>query len=535
VNFGQPNAHNYRTGIPAEQAGPSRYVPMGASEDAGTLDVLRSGGWIIEENYSIGWVGNEWFNYTRNFTNSNYRIIASMAHDGTAANNLRARFGVVVNGKGTETQEVVEVGSFSNPGSAGWGNHALNLVQQNGQDTIIRLSGTNTIRVFADQGDFDWFAFIPTTDPTPPPAVTSVTPGVGNVVLVANELNAILTDLFRQTTINFGSIRLTVDGTDVTSAAQITDTTGGATIRYAPAGGFTTGGHTYSITFTDSGSTPITFNGDFRVANHPNTFVIEAEDLNYDSGQTIAEASTMPLTPGLYNGLGAVSGVDYNVVGNEAGEATYRTNEVPNIPMNGGGDANRGPFSVTPSYKIGWTSGGDNPEWFNYTRTFPAGNYNVYAALSHGGGGPTAGSLQLVTAGANTTTQTLQQLGTFNVAGGTGGWGVNRLVPLVSGGSVASVSLSGTQTVRMTMASDADFDYLLFVPTTGGPGPGANITSVTRSGGNITINWTGGGRLHSAPALNPDGSATWTAVPGQTATSATVPTTGNAQFFMVRP
>ncbi|MGZ8901308.1 MAG: hypothetical protein ACXW3Z_14555, partial [Limisphaerales bacterium] len=127
------------------------------------------------------------------------------------------------------------------------------------------------------------------------------------------------------------------------------------------------------------------------------------------------------------------------------------------------------------------------------------------------------------------------ELGTFNTAGGTGGWGVNRLVPLMSNGSLANVSLGGAQTVRMTMASDADFDYLLFVPSSGGGGGGATITGVTRSGNNLTITWTGGGNLYQTSAFNADGSATWVAVAGAGAGTATVPIEGSMKFFMVRP
>ncbi|HEX7860426.1 MAG TPA: hypothetical protein VF773_08885 [Verrucomicrobiae bacterium] len=540
---GGPDGYAYRTGIPAEPA-PSvnRFVPMDAQTAAGTLDTTRPGGWEVTTNYKIGWVGDEWYNYTRVVTNGNYKIIGVQSHGNAAGdpNRLRARFGVVLAGAGTPTQTVVEVGSYSRPATGGWGENAISVAQQGGQDTVINFGGTaagtstQTLRVWADEGDFDWWALIPTTEPTPAPSVTSSSP-LNGAYTVADALTFGITDVLRQHKINLSSVALTVNGANVTSAAQITDTAAGVDVRYAPAGGFAANTYNYTLTFTDTSGATRTHTGSFISVNSPNVFVIEAEDLNHGSGQTVAAASTMPLQQGLYNGLGAVEGVDYNVIDDQAGEATYRVGETAgaNIPMNGGGDPDRGPFNVTPSYKIGWTSGGATPEWFNYTRTFPAGTYNVYAALSHGGGGPTAGSLQTV-ADATVTNQTLTEQGTFNIAGGTGGWGVNRLVPLISGGNLASVSLSGTQTVRMTMASDADFDYLLFVPA-GGPPPGATITSVTRSGGNITINWTGGGRLFSAPALNADGSATWTLVAGQTATSATVPVSGNAQFFMVRP
>ncbi|HYG26421.1 MAG TPA: hypothetical protein VD906_05905, partial [Caulobacteraceae bacterium] len=185
--------------------------------------------------------------------------------------------------------------------------------------------------------------------------------------------------------------------------------------------------------------------------------VIEAEDFNYNGGQTVAAASTMPLQSGLYNGLTAVHDTDYHVIQVQAESDLYRTGEVPNTPMDATGDVNRGAFSIDQNYKIGWTDAG---EWYNFTRTFPNETYNVYAALSHGEQGPTTGSLQILDGAAT------NQLGIFTTPGGTGGWGVNRLIPLTdAGGNLVAVPLNGAQTIRYTIGG-GDFDYLVFTPGT---------------------------------------------------------------------
>jgi hypothetical protein len=537
---GAPDGYNYRTGIPAEPApSENRFVPMDSQLDPGTLDVQRPGGWEVTTNYKIGWTGDEWYNYTRVIPAGNYKVVGVQSHGNAAgeANRLRARFGVVVEGAGTANQTVVPIGSYSQPATGGWGVNAISAVQQNGADTVVNLSGTQTLRVWVDEGDFDWFALIPTTEQTPPPSVTSVSPANGSFSL-ATALSLDITDVLRSLKINLSSVRLTVNGTDVTSSAQITDTTGGVNVRYQPAAGFE-GGTTYNYTlaFNDSGGTARSFEGSFTSAYSAQAFVIEAEDFNHGSGQTVAAASTMPLQAGLYNGLGAVHDIDYHVNQNQADSNLYRTGEDPNVPMDlNNGDLNRGPFSVTQSYKIGWI---DNGEWFNYTRTFPANEYLVFASISHGGTAATdftGGALDLVTGGINESNQTVQALGTFRADGPTGGWGVNRLVPLRdSGGNIVSVSLSGAQTVRYT-AHNGDFNYLLFIPGEGGGGGDeAQITAVTRSGNNLTITWTGGGNLYQANSLNADGSATWSAVPGAGSGTATVPIEGNTRFFMVRP
>jgi hypothetical protein len=256
--------------------------------------------------------------------------------------------------------------------------------------------------------------------------------------------------------------------------------------------------------------------------------LIEAEDFNHGGGQTKAEASTMPLVSDLYLNLSAVPEVDYHVINDEQdpGAQAYRTEESPNVPIAvANGALNRGAYDLTANYRIGWVDAG---EWWNYTRNFPNGTYNVYAGLSHGGGGPTAGSLQLVTSSASEENQQVQQLGSFDIAGGTGGWGVNRLVPLRdSAGDLATVALGGQQTIRYTVAG-GDFDFLMLVPSSGGPVDGPRL-AVSRSGDNITITWSGG-VLESSETVN----GGYQAVAGATGGTYTTTAAGPRRFFRAR-
>lgn len=263
-------------------------------------------------------------------------------------------------------------------------------------------------------------------------------------------------------------------------------------------------------------------------------FVIEAEDFNHSGGQTVAAASVMPLTTAPYDALSAVPEIDYHVVGDVQDSLLYRTNESPNVPINGNDgrtQGDRGRWVRSPNYKIGWT---DSGEWFNYTRTFPQTNYNVYLGMSHGGGAGDrlAGSLQLVTAGATTTTQTTQELGTFDSLGATGGWGNNRLVPMMANGSLATVSLGGEQTVRFTLGSGGDFDYLVFVPAAGSVTPPTlKIDTVTRNGNNIVISWTGAGTVQGSDTLG--ATANWQNIAGATTSPATIPIGAGFRFFRI--
>lgn len=192
-------------------------------------------------------------------------------------------------------------------------------------------------------------------------------------------------------------------------------------------------------------------------------FVIEIEDFNFGSGQTLPIASTMPYTGGAYAGRTATLGVDFNRIP-DSSSPFYRNDD--RIPMNENSDVSRGDgaWSMTTNFKLGWVGEG---QWYNYTRTIPAGRYRVLAAISHGDSSPAAlrASLSRVTSPANIAAQTLEDLGSFS-GEGTGGWGINRLVPLRDNSGIARIlQFGGTETLRMNLQS-GDFDYLILMPLT---------------------------------------------------------------------
>jgi hypothetical protein len=330
-------------------------------------------------------------------------------------------------------------------------------------------------------------------------------------------LNWLLSD--GATEINANSVVLSIDGTPAEVTKVIfTKTASGATLVFDDTGTeYPAGEHTWSLAFSDS-STPannINGQGTFIVNPYPTdgTFVIEAEDFNYDSGKSNplktvpdADVDVMPYLGGAYDTLSATAGVDYN--GDDGNDSNlYRTEldatgqNAVNIINNAGGryGTDRGTFSSLVNYRLGWVGNG---EWENYTRTFPRTNYNVWGAFSIDGRGPnTVGaSLALVLGDITTTNQTTAALGTFS-GPGTGGWGRNMLFPMKnSQGKIASVRMDGVQTVRLTHGVGGDFDYLLFVPT-GAPVDAPRITGISQSGNNITVIWIGGGVLWSAPSV----------------------------------
>lgn len=511
----EPSGDIYRTGEDPN-------VPMGTNDDA--VDRERPG-YVIDAgaNYSIGWAGADWYNYTRTIPQGNYKIIAAQSNGdplGTADRQV-LRFGVVTAGAGTPDQTTVQLGSYSAPSSGGWGVNTINSVMTAGQETVVRLGGATTLRVWIDSGDFDWFALVPTTSRTSLPGMTGFTP-IGAERAVTN-ITVNLSHAFLDTTINTGSIRFSVDGQDVTSQAQTTPNANGATVSFNPTTPLAKGQHSFNVVFQNSEGTSITNTGTVYVIGQEN-FVIETEDFNYESGQTKASASTMPLVSGAYADLAAVHNVDYHTNGEQADSDLYRKGEVPNSPMGSNTDLDRGSFSIESNYRIGWV---DQGEWYNYTRTFPQATYNVYASLGKDAG-TMGGRLGLVE-NATVQNQNVTEIGTFS-APATGAWGIQRLIPMKdTAGNLAAVELGGVETIRYTADfGNGDIDYLLFVPTTATPGGPELI--VSRTGNQVTITWSGGGTLQSTPALG--AGAQWT--DAGTGGSVTVTASDAKRFFRVR-
>lgn len=379
------------------------------------------------------------------------------------------------------------------------------------------------------------------------PVLGILTTPIDDVKRTEVVLNWLLND--GPTPVDVASVQLLLDGTAAPAEkVAVTKTEKGATVVYDDTGTeWAPGEHTWKLTFSDS-ATPAnsaTGEGAFIVNPYPTegTFVIEAEDWNYDGGNANPmkdvpemDVDVMPYLGGAYLDLGAVAGVDYN--GDDANDSDLYRKELDatgqnavNLGENLGGrwGRDRGTYEVTTNYRLGWINTG---EWQNYTRTFAPTNYHVWGAFSRDGRGPdlVSASLALVSGDITTTNQTTQPLGTFS-GPGTGGWGRNILFPMKdSNGNMAVVSLGGVQTIRANMAG-GDFDYLLFVPTALIPTPPAPaITGVSLGANNtVIITWTGGGVLESAT----DFAGPWTSTnDGDGSYSETA--TDARKFFRVR-
>jgi hypothetical protein len=205
-------------------------------------------------------------------------------------------------------------------------------------------------------------------------------------------------------------------------------------------------------------------------------------------------------------GAGAIAlqGVDINVTANGqgAGQFLYRTGD--NVGNQTSADYLRPKFAAAQTtfndkniglYNVGYIAAGN---WFNYTRHYPAGTYNILGRLASGGG---AYSLALgqVTAGVGTTNQTVTPLGTFTSAIGLGwqGW---QWIPLQdANNNNVYVTLTGQATTfRATAGSGINMEYFMLVPATAPPAvivptnsPGITSFSLVSNGAggkNVVIN-----------------------------------------------
>ena len=113
-----------------------------------------------------------------------------------------------------------------------------------------------------------------------------------------------------------------------------------------------------------------------------------------------------------------------------------------------------------------------NPgNWLNYTRTYPAGTYNIYGRLANGNGGLANCSVAEVVNGQGTTAQALSQLGIFQFIAQ--GWNNFDFIPLTDAwGNLLAVKLNGQSTLRVTsgaLGGGVNMNFFMLAPGSNTP------------------------------------------------------------------
>ena len=435
----------------------------------GTPDNLRAGV-PLDNDYKVGWNdAGDWYNFTRMFSNTTYKIYGRFASGGLDTHSQLDR---VTSDPSQPNQTTVPLGRFDGDATGGWDTFCfIPLRNASGEDVILRLKDLTTLRVTvlsAGNYDFNYLAFVPTLSPTLRPNVISTDPADKSLSVRNPKIKVVIGDA--DTKVVASSIKIFLDNNELTPLV-ITDTADGAIAEFQLSNLPEGSSHTAKVTFADDDATPFQGSATWTFTVGPfkgqgGTLFIEAEDFNY--------ANDDSSNPGQFADFGApscslanknaVPDVDYHEGnnGNDPGAVpAYRPAAGVEAAKQGTDGFTRADQTIPCNYIVGWNDAGD---WYNYTRTFPGNKrYNVFARLASGGADEHA-DLSLVTSDPSQPGQTTQSIGQFN-ATATGNWDVFHTVQLKDVvGQPVSIRLSGVTTLRFTvLPGNLDVNYLAFV------------------------------------------------------------------------
>jgi hypothetical protein len=277
---------------------------------------------------------------------------------------------------------------------------------------------------------------------------------------------------------------------------------------------------TYGLLITETDSSGSSSYSEVFDTISPSYYTFEAEDFDYNGGYFIDN----PQVDDYVNLTGTPSVDCYHP--SDAGNNSYRPNPLETEVAS---DRPRTQYSGNTDYDVGYNTAGD---WGNYTRTYPAGLYNIYCRIA-GDVAVTANActMGLVTSGSATThnggasaTQTTNYFGSFTTLDL--GWQTYTFAPCVdTNGQLAAWAAAGDiETLRLTVAAaNENQQFFMLVPAA--PAVTPNVTTVFQGGSSVTLSLDGKA-LHT-PAYqwqtdNGSGGVTWSAISGATNSSYTV-------------
>jgi hypothetical protein len=422
---------------------------------------------VYNVNLSYNNPGN-WENYTRNYPTGNYKVYARIS--GGAGLGLEY-LNLLTGGYGTYNQTTNNIGVFILANGTDWGHYYwVPLTDSYGNVTPVNVpAGQQTLQLLSGGGEnvID-FMFVPFSSTGVPPVINNFNPAIGggaNIFVNTNKISFSVSSL--TSTIATNKVQTLLNGIDISSSSTFTgnNTNWNASVSVPPNQILT-----LVVNATDNNGLSNSVTSTFDTFSQ-NNFMIEAEDFDFNGGQFIdnpiatggvgAAPNSYYLYPqGNINNVSVV-GVDLTTSNNVAGE-TFIYRPLDSCGTEVTTDFLRTKFATNSAsdYDVGWWTTG---AWLNYTRTFPTNNYNVYGRLA--GGGPFSGTtLSLVTGGWDTSSQTTQLEGSFADPAASG-WQVWHWVPLLNGsGQLVTISLGGTNTIKVTSGSGLNANFYMFVP-----------------------------------------------------------------------
>ncbi len=245
-------------------------------------------------------------------------------------------------------------------------------------------------------------------------------------------------------TINNSSIRVTLNGTDVSGSLAISGSASSKTVSYHGLQSNLT--YTASITVTDSFNFTATANTYFEttwVGIPPLVYIWEAEDFDFTNGMYLNNPALCgsPGNPNCYFGKVGVQDVDEHNASSPPSKQ-YRPDDLMGTVVSGDYARKDHFVAGVQDYRIDPFNGG---EWLNYTRDFTNGTYWVIGRLATGEG--LSGSLTLSKVNPDTTTT---DLGTFTISSGRGWSSFDNIYLKDTNGNIANITLNGKTTLRIT-------------------------------------------------------------------------------------
>lgn len=343
---------------------------------------------------------------------------------------------------------------------------------QNWTNTTVSPPGTKFLKVElcnpVGTGSV-WFDNAYLTAPINPPVIANLYPDGTQLLQSTNNLSFTVSSI---APINSSGIIVTVNGVDVSGSLVITGS-GTTNVSISYPGLQTNKLYTATINVTDTQNLTSIKNVTFDT--YAPSFSWEAEDYDYGSGQFInSPVLSSTSVAGSYFGLSGTEGIDFNDYSGDGPEA-YRPDPMSTSVS---GDIPRQNYvsAGIQDYNIGYFDGGgfstggniglDNyqsQEWVNYTRTFTPGTYNIYARIANGNGGTATVPVSQVVNGQQTSDQTTSSLGAFIFPAN--GWSTYNYISMTDKfGNAVPITLSGTETLKVSAGSGANINFYMLVP-----------------------------------------------------------------------
>jgi hypothetical protein len=398
---------------------------------------------------------------------------------------------------------------------------------------------------------FDNLAVNQTTPGNLPPAFNNVSPPDGsNFVTSAASVSFNVND---DANTPIDNIILTLNGVRYTNGSPGVSITGANQNRLFTLAGALAPDTYYGGTLqaTDSAGATTTQRYSLDTFRTDTCYVVESEDYNYGSGQSIEPYNGLV---NQYIGVNGTPDVDFhdNRTGPDGANMVYRQDPPRNNITADGPRAKYVLASASPAEVV--VIDRQNGDWMNYTHNYPAGYYTACMRMSQYLLPQSLITLERVTSDPTQLNQTTAVLGSF--LGLPYGYDVNRDVPLTDAfGNLLVVHFAGgVDTFRVNnqivQASNTELwqNYLVFVPAaspgslppfvaalaplpgsvvgTGATGPSATIVNRDSSvvAGSVIVEVNGAVVPSSASATATGANVTWTPL-------ATTPTLTNTLIF----